>query len=308
MHKRIDPSRWLVAGMLSVALLVTACNSGDSGGTGEPSARQKAARDNVEAMAREHADDNAEASAATQIAPQRAVVSERLPYAEVADELVYGYFVFPSDMIEPLPAVIMIHEWWGLNDNIRAMAERLAGEGYIVLAVDLFGGEVATTPAAARELMLRVVENPQAANENIRQAHAFVDNIAGAPRIASLGWCFGGGWSLNTAMLFPDDLDAAVIYYGQVTDDEELLRPVSAPILGLFGAKDTGIKVESVQAFEAALERLRKPHDIHIYPGADHAFANPTGKAYNAKDADDAWQKTLDFLARNLAMVPQAAD
>ena len=101
-------------------------------------------------------------------------------------------------------------------------------------------------------------------------------------------------------MLFPEDLDATVIYYGQVTDDEEKLRAINSPILGLFGAEDKGITVESVQLFEAALERLRKNYEIHIYPGADHAFANPSGTAYNAEAADDAWQKTLEFLNLHL--------
>jgi carboxymethylenebutenolidase len=312
MPKCIDLKRSLVAVLGSALFMVAACDPGNSGNAGAPAdkaaAAQQAALDNVEAMAREHADDTAEASAGAQIAPQRAVVAERLPYAEVGDELVYGYFVFPSDMVEPLPAVIMIHEWWGLNDNIRAMADRLAAEGYIVLAIDLFGGKVATTPEAARQLMLHVAENPKPAYDNIRQAYSFVNETAAAPRIASLGWCFGGGWSLNTAMLFPDDLDAAVIYYGQVTDDEEQLRPVNLPILGFFGAKDAGIKVASVQAFEQALERLRKPHAIHIYPDADHAFANPTGRAYNAAAADDAWQKTLQFLQRNLYAGGESGD
>ena len=90
-----------------------------------------------------------------------------MPYAEVEDELVYGYFVAPADMFEPLPAVIMIHEWWGLNDNVRAQADRLAAAGYIVFAVDLFGGKTATTPSAARELMLTVVEDPESADENL---------------------------------------------------------------------------------------------------------------------------------------------
>lgn len=300
MPKRSHPGHRAVTGILCCAFLMAACDPGGSVAPDTNSARQQAARDNVEAMTHEHAGDSSEPSPATQIEPQRAVISERLPYAEVGDELVYGYFVFPSDMIEPLPAVIMIHEWWGLNDNIRAMADRLAGEGFIVLAVDLFNGDVATTAQAARELMLRVVENPEPAYDNIRAAYAFVNDIAGAPRIASLGWCFGGGWSLNTAMLFPNELDAAVIYYGQVTDDDEQLRPVNVPILGLFGAKDTGINVASVRAFEAALQRLRKPHSIHIYPNAEHAFANPSGRAYNASDAGDAWQKTLEFLAQHL--------
>ena len=296
--------RVLTLGLTSLALLVAACDSGNSDSQNTDS---EAGRANVDAMTREHADDTAEPSPAAQIAPQRDVISERLPYAEVNNELVYGHFVFPSDMVDPLPAIIVFHEWWGLNDNVRAMADRLAGEGYIVLAVDLFGGKTATSPEQARQQMLTVVEDSKPAAENIRQAFDFVNTTAGAPRTGSLGWCFGGGWSLNTAMLFPDELDATVIYYGQVTDDEERLRNISSPILGLFGAEDKGISVESVQAFEAALERLRKNYEIHIYPGADHAFANPTGNAYNAEVAEDAWRRTLDFLSLHLAIEDDGA-
>ena len=298
MFKRFEVTRYLLAGVLGVALLVAGCD-GDK--QGAASADSEAAHENVEAMAREHANDTTDASEGAQIAPQRSVVSDQLAYAEVADELVYGYFVFPSDMVEPLAAIIVIHEGWGLNDNIRAMADRLAAEGYIVLAVDLFGGQVATSVGEARKLMLSVNEDTGLASENIRQAYNFVSTAAGAPRIASLGWSFGGGWSLNTAMLFPDELDAAVIYYGMVTGDEDLLRPINAPILGLFGADDTGISVESVQEFEGALVRLRKQHEIHIFPGAGHAFANPTGNNYNAAVAEEAWDKTLEFFRHNLA-------
>jgi carboxymethylenebutenolidase len=299
MNTNHTSNRFMVFVLASVVLCLSAC---DSGTPGSDEADKAAGRANVDAMSQEHANDTAEPSPATDIPPSRPVISERLPYAEVDDELVYGHFVFPEDMVDPLPAIIVIHEWWGLNDNVRAMADRLAGEGYIVLAVDLFGGATATAPEQARQQMLRVVENPQAANENMRQAYEFVNSTAGAPRIGSLGWCFGGGWSLSTAMLFPDELDATVIFYGQVTDDEERLRPINSPILGLFGAQDQGITVESVQNFEAALERLRKNYDIHIYPGADHAFANPTGTAYNAAAAEDAWQKTVEFLNLHLAI------
>jgi carboxymethylenebutenolidase len=297
MFKSIFVRHGIVLGLMSLALSIAACDSGDSDSA---EADKQAGRANVDAMTREHAGDTADPSAGARIDPRRPVISERLPYAEVDDELVYGHFVFPSDMIEPLPAIVVIHEWWGLNDNIRAMADRLAGEGYIVLAVDLFGGATATTPEQARQQMLAVVENPDSAAENMRQAFDFVDVTAGAPSIGSLGWCFGGGWSLNAAMLFPEELDASVIYYGQVTDDEDKLHAINAPILGLFGAEDEGITVASVQGFEGALERLRKNYEIHIYPGADHAFANPTGKAYDAAAADDAWQRTLEFLKRHL--------
>jgi len=171
-----------------LALLVAACEPGKSG---DSEVDKQSGRDNVDAMSREHANDTTEASEAAKIAPQRPVVSERLAYADVGNKLVYGHFAFPADMIEPLPAVIVIHEWWGLNDNVRAMADRLAGEGYIVFAVDLYGGEVADSAAGARQLMLSVVENPDQASENIRKAYDFVSTTAGAPRVGSLGWCFG---------------------------------------------------------------------------------------------------------------------
>jgi len=152
--------------------------------------------------------------------------------------------------------------------------------------------------------MMHAVENRDSLTSNMEQAYAFVTQTAGAPRVASLGWCFGGGWSLNTAMLFPEDLDAAVIYYGQVTDDESRLSPLQVPILGLFGSEDRGIKLESVRRFEGALERLGKDYDIQVYEGAGHAFANPSGNNFNAEYAEDAWNRTLDFLSAHLGKGP----
>lgn len=291
----------IVAVQLITLCIVAACDRSE---TDPVAGEQAAAVENVEAMTQEHANDTAEPSEAAQVEPQRVVTAERLAYAEVDDEIVYGHFVFPSDMIEPLPAVIMIHEWWGLNDNIRAMADRLAAEGYIVLAVDLFGGEAATSPGVARQLMMRAVENSDSVTSNLEQAYAFVTDTAGAPRVASLGWCFGGGWSLNAALLFPNELDAAVIYYGQVTDSEARLAPLEVPILGLFGSEDRGIKLDSVRRFEDTLERLGKEYDIQVYEGAGHAFANPSGNNFNAQYAEDAWSRTLDFLRGHLAADP----
>ncbi len=280
----------------SLIFIVAAC---DTGGSGAMDTDTQAGRETVDAMSAEHANDSTAASEGAKIEPSRSVDSETLAYAEVDDGLVYGYLAYPSGVTEALPAIIMIHEWWGLNDNIRAMANRYAAEGYMVLAIDLYGGEAATGPKEARAKMLQVVENPGPARENIRQALNFLE-IAGAPSIASLGWCFGGGWSLNTAMLFPDELDAVVIYYGQVTDDHDKLRAINAPLLGLFAADDRGISVESVAGFEQALQRLRLQHEIHIYPGVGHAFANPTGNNYNREAAEDAWNRTISFLNANL--------
>jgi carboxymethylenebutenolidase len=288
----------ILALFLAVTLFLAGCGGDD---VAPDQAEVEVGRETVEGMSREHADDSAEPSPATDAAPAQEVISDpRMPYTEAEDELVYGYFAAPADVFEPLPAIIVIHEWWGLNDNVRTMADRLAGEGYMVLAVDLYGGKTATSPEGARQLMLNVVEDPEPAKANIRDAYRFLET-AGAPSIASLGWCFGGGWSLTAAQLLPDQLDASVIYYGQVTSDEDKLRPLEVPILGLFAADDTGITVESVEAFRAALERLRKDHEIHIYPGVGHAFANPSGRNYDASAAEDAWSKTLDFLARHLS-------
>ena len=289
----------LISTMAILAFMLGGCEAEQAA---NDNAEKEAARANVDAMSREHADDTTEPSPAAEIAPARPVVSQTMAYTEYDDELVYGYFSAPADMFEPLPAVIMIHEWWGLNDNIRSMADRLAGEGYIVFAVDLYAGKVAATPEEARALMMLAVEDPESANENIRAAYHFVSETVGAPRIGSLGWCFGGGWSLNTAKLFPEELDASVIYYGQVTDNEEVLRPITAPILGLFAAEDAGIKVASVEAFRDALERLRKNYEVHIYPGVGHAFANPTGRNYDAASAEDAWRRTIEFLNLHLSV------
>ena len=295
----------ILLALLTSALLLGGC--GKPTETGDESDKA-AGRENVEAMSREHAEDTTEPSPAAEEAPARPVISDvRLPYAEVGNELVYGYFSAPADVFEPLPALIVIHEWWGLNDNVRAMADRLAAEGYMVLAVDLYAGKTADTPGAARQLMLGVVEDPDSARENLRMAHEFL-TTAGAPRIGSLGWCFGGAWSLNAAQLLGDDLDAAVVYYGQVTDDEEKLAAVTAPILGLFAADDRGIKVDSVNAFRDTLDRLEKPNEIHIYPGVGHAFANPTGRNYHAETAQDAWMKTLEFLGRYMSSGDESSD
>jgi carboxymethylenebutenolidase len=239
---------------------------------------------------------------AAEIAPARPVTSQIMAYTELKDELVYGYFSVPADMFEPLPAIIMIHDWWGLNDHVRATADRLAGEGFIVLAVDLFGSKVASSPGEARVLTMRAIEDLDTLNDNIRAAFDFVSDTAGAPRVASLGWGFGGSRSLRVAALFPEELDAAVIFYAQVDDDQDLLRPIGAPILALFAANDASIRLASVDAFRGALETLRKNFDLHIYPDVGHGFAEPDGRNFDAATSEDAWRRTLEFLNLHLSI------
>ena len=240
-------------------------------------------------------------SAASEVAvAARAVVAETLAYAEVDDRLVKGHFVFPQNMVDPLPAVILIHEWWGLNNVTRNIADRIASEGFIVLAIDLYGSQTATSPAQARQLMLEVVENPQFATQNIQQACEWVLTTTGATQVATVGFGFGGGWSLSAAMTLPGTIDASVIYYGQVSDNEEALAPLDTPILGLFGDADTAIPVESVTGFENALLALSKDFEIDVYPGAGSGFATPGHRNFDEKLAKKAWAKMVSFLHLHL--------
>ncbi|HEY4497061.1 MAG TPA: dienelactone hydrolase family protein [Candidatus Paceibacterota bacterium] len=195
----------------------------------------------------------------------------------------------------PYPGIVMIHEWWGLNENIKDMAQELAKEGYAVLAVDLFG-KVATTSDEARTQVSSL--NQDLALSNLRAATAYLRN-EGVEKIASLGWCFGGGQSLQLS-LSGEELSATVIYYGQLTSDEKQLSMIHWPVLGIFGEEDQSIKVETVNDFENTLNGLGKTNDIYIYPAVGHAFANPSGTNYAPEETKDAWAKTLTFLAANL--------
>jgi carboxymethylenebutenolidase len=210
-------------------------------------------------------------------------------------ENITGYFAKPAGQGE-YPGVIMIHEWWGLNDNIKDMARKLAAEGYYVLAVDLHKGKVATTPDQARNLTGSL--NQQEALGNLNAAYAFLES-QGATNIGSLGWCFGGGQSMRLALANPE-IDATVIYYGNLITDSQNLSVIRWPVLGIFGDKDTGIPVEKVNAFEKSLDELSIDNEIYIYPGVGHAFANPTGQNYAPNETKDAWDKTLAFLDRTL--------
>lgn len=252
-------------------------------------------------MAAEHAGDVPVPSGAASTEPAGGVAEETVEYATIDGRPVRGFLAQPTGGAGDGPALIVIHEWWGLNDNIRAMARRLAGEGYTALAVDLYRGDVAEDPERARELMSAAMKGEAELEDNLRQAFAYLSDDLEASPVGTIGWCFGGGWSLRTALMLPEGISATVVYYGRLPTDKQSLATLQAPVLGIFGAEDGGIPVESVHAFEQALGELGKDAQIHIYPGADHAFANPSGTRYNAGAAEDAWDKTLAFLKRHLA-------
>jgi len=207
-----------------------------------------------------------------------------------------GYLAQP-DADGSFPGIIMIHEFWGVNENIKDMAEKLASHGYVVLAVDLYDGQVALTSDEAREL--RASFEQQYWNDNMNTAVTYLEENFGPQLIGSIGWCFGGGQSLNLA-LNNDDIDATVIYYGQLVTDKETLSKINWPVLGIFAALDQGIPPEQVNEFESSLDELEIKNEIHIYPDVNHAFANPSGDRYAPDAAKDAWEKTLTFFDANL--------
>ena len=255
--------------------------------------------DYIARMEREHATDSPVASPAAQVQPGGEVISEEVTYAGIEGTDVRGYLARPASG-DPQAGIIVIHEWWGLNDNIRSMARQLAGEGYMALAVDLYEGEAAETREDAGRLARGSRDNPGRGQQNLHQAWEFLKEEQGVSKVGVIGWCFGGGWSLQTALMLGDGIDAAVIYYGRVVTDRDTLEPLNSPILGIFGALDDGIPVATVREFQAALDLLDKNASIHIYEGADHAFANPSGTRYSKEAAEDAWSKTLTFLGQYL--------
>ena len=215
------------------------------------------------------------------------------------DETVRAQLYAPSGK-GPFPAIIVIHEWWGLNDWVKEQASKLADQGYVALGIDLYRDKVATTPEMAHEIMRGVPEDRAK-----RDLHAAFEYLSSQPnvkkaRIGAIGWCMGGGYSLDVALQEPT-LAADVINYGHLATDPEALKKINAPILGLFGGQDHGITPNDVHKFEQTMKQLGKTIDIKIYDDAGHAFENPNNKdGFRPADAADAWRRTVDFLASNL--------
>lgn len=306
---RSKPRSWgWFAIALSLTLLFQACGSdttsvttpSDSPVNESVSTSDSKNNRTMENLVKEHQGDTTKATPIAMAEPAVPVVGEAVAYATVEGKTISGYLAQPEGSVgEALPAIIAIHEWWGLNDNIKAMTRRLSGEGYTVLALDLYNGEVAADPAQAKELMRSVDDNPGPAQDNLNQAAQFLTDKYSAPKIGSIGWCFGGNWSLRSGLLLPD-LDALAIYYGQLILAPEALDGLDMPIIGFFGEDDSSIPVEDVENFKRILTQSGKTVDINLYPGVGHAFANPTGNNYDPKAAEDAWDKTTAFFAEYL--------
>ena len=215
------------------------------------------------------------------------------------DETVHALLYMPAGE-GPFPALVVIHEWWGLNDWVKQQASDYADKGYIALAIDLYRGKVATTPDEAHQIMRGVPEDR--AQRDLLAATSFLRalNSVSAKRVGAIGWCMGGGYALDLAIADPK-LKVAVINYGHLASDKATLKKIHASILGIFGGQDKGIPVEDVRKFETELQALGRKVEIHVYPDAGHAFENPNNEqGYRAEDAADAAKVTEEFLRKNL--------
>jgi carboxymethylenebutenolidase len=235
--------------------------------------------------------------------PRSTAAQEKVSTSEVTyksgDETVTAYLVVP-DGKGPFPALVVIHEWWGLNSWVRENAKTFAQKGYVALAIDLYRGKSTADPGEAHELMRGVPED-----RAVRDLKAAVAYLRGRKdvrneRIGSIGWCMGGGYSLDAALNVPD-LAACVINYGRLVTDQELVKKIPCPILGIFGEDDRGISTDMVRKFEKACKDAGKDVTVKIYPGVGHAFMNPNNKSgYNEATANKAWAVTYQFLDRTL--------
>jgi carboxymethylenebutenolidase len=216
------------------------------------------------------------------------------------DDTVTGMLYAPAKAKGKLPAIVVIHEWYGLNDWVKQQASKWADKGYVTLAVDLYRGKVAADRDEAHELMRGLPEDR--ATRDLKSAVAYLKtqgNVDGA-KIGTIGWCMGGGFSLAAALAEPT-VKATIINYGRLVTDEESLKVINAAILGIFGGKDRGIPVESVRKFEDSMKKLGKRVEIKIYDDAGHGFQNENNKdGYNKADTEDAVKLQTSFFEREL--------
>lgn len=258
--------------------------------------------------AKQHDDHMATLAKAPAGAPLDASGGAPAVYTKAGDKPVTGTFFAAAKPRRGKPGVIVIHEWWGLNDEVRAKAKQLAAAGFSALAVDLYAGQGATEPEAARKLAGAVRADVPGVVANLAAAATYLKEVAGSGKIGVIGWCLGGGFALDLALARPDVVDAVVMYYGQVKTTAAELAALKVPVMGHFGGLDQGIPLPGVRTFRKLLKEKGVEGRILVYPQAGHAFSNPTRmETYRAEDAAQAWQKTVRFFGRHLVVRPPGA-
>lgn len=223
-----------------------------------------------------------------------------LSYVPGDDETV-GYLAVPEGE-GPFPALVIIHEWNGLGDRVRQIADDFAAEGYVTLAADLFQGRTGSNPEENMTLVQESMSDMPRVIENLNAAVAY---LRGRPdvtgRVGAMGWCFGGGIALSFG-LDGENHEATAIFYGRLVDDPEELRTMDHEVYGTFARLDDGPSPAEVAAFEAAMDAVGLEHDLHIYDDVDHGFWLRVDEdpATRTEPALDAWTRLKDYLGRTL--------
>jgi len=214
-------------------------------------------------------------------------------------ETVSGYLVTPEKPGRH-PALVVIHEWWGLTDWVKEQTRKLAAQGYVSLAVDLYRGKVTSDPEEAHELMRGLPQDRAVTDLQGAFVYLYGRQDVDRDHIGSIGWCMGGGLSLQLAIHQPR-LAACVVNYGALPTDPNDIQQIFAPVLGNFGADDRGITPDDVHQFEKTMQGMKRRIDVKIYDGAGHGFENSTNtNAYRPEATADAWARTVAFLNKSL--------
>jgi carboxymethylenebutenolidase len=229
-------------------------------------------------------------------------------YALIKGQLVHGYLSRPVQKQSGAPGLILIHMWWGLNQHMRDLADRLARQGYVVLAVDLFNGRTTRDRDEAAHLVDIADANPNATLSNLEQAVSFMTAQQHVSHLGVVGWSIGGSWAFRIASDLPQAFDALAVFYAAPYTEPSQLAPLRMPMLAFFGGRDPFVPSGVVDKFQWAAGLASATLDIHIYPDASATFDDPDSTAYNAEDAQDAWRQLDVFLDHNLKQVDTGSD
>lgn len=213
------------------------------------------------------------------------------------DVQVPGYLAQPET--GSYPGLVVIQEWWGLVPHIKDVARRFSRQGFVALAPDLYHGQAASEPDDARKLAMDL--DRQRAVVEIQAAIGYLQGLESVhpKKIGVVGWCMGGALTIYTAAA-SREVGAAVAFYGGI-QDVSIAASIQAPLLGLYGEHDHGIPVERLHSFDEELQKHGVRHEIHIYPGAQHAFFNDARpNSYHPEAAADAWERTLAWFRQYL--------
>jgi len=209
-----------------------------------------------------------------------------------------GYLAIPKGTGK-YPGVLVIQEIWGLVENIKDISRRLAREGYVALAVDLYDGKTVANLEDGRGIREKISEDMML--KDINAGFEYLKRLPNVKqdRIGSVGYCMGGGLSLKLACV-NKELAAAVVFYGRNPSPIDLVKNIDCPILGNYAGEDKGITEADVNLLRDTLKKYGKTYDVKIYPGAPHGFFNDTREGYRPEAAKDAWQRVLNFYGKYL--------